>query len=213
MKKKRLIAFAVVLIFVGSSYALGWSTLFTVSSVKIQGTYLRLPNFVNVGEKLARVEPRVVAGKYEGIDFVEKARVSRNWVTGEVTVQITPRTPVAKFNGQVIDVSGKVITTQLATPKPLPIIQAVTAKEAAAGAKFISKLPEELKLALLSMKISPSGSYELYINHGKRLIQIRWGAPTENTLKVAVYKALLERPENSKVVRIDLSAPHAPIVE
>jgi cell division septal protein FtsQ len=213
MKKKRLIAFAVVLIFVGSSYALGWSTLFTVSSVKIQGTYLRLPNFVNVGEKLARVEPRVVAGKYEGIDFVEKARVSRNWVTGEVTVQITPRTPVAKFNGQVIDVSGKVITTQLATPKPLPIIQAVTAKEAAAGAKFISKLPEELKLALLSMKISPSGSYELDIKHGKRLIQIRWGAPTENTLKVAVYKALLERPENSKVVRIDLSAPHAPIVE
>ncbi len=213
MKKKRLIAFAVVLIFVGSSYALGWSTLFTVSSVKIQGTYLRLPNFVNVGEKLARVEPRVVAGKYEGIDFVEKARVSRNWVTGEVTVQITPRTPVAKFNGQVIDVSGKVINTQLATPKPLPIIQAVTAKEAAAGVKFISKLPEELKLALLSMKISPSGSYELDIKHGKRLIQIRWGAPTENTLKVAVYKALLERPENSKVVRIDLSAPHAPIVE
>ena len=213
MKKRRLIALAVVLILAGSSYALGWSTLFTVSSVEIQGTSLKLPNFVNIGEKLARIEPRVVAGKYEGIDFVESAKVSRDWRTGKVTIQITSRIPVAVFNGQIIDKSGKAITTQQSAPKPLPTIQATTTKEAAAGAKFISKLPEELKVVLLTVKVNPSGSYELEINHGQRLIQIRWGMPTENTLKVAVYKALLERPENSKVVRIDLSAPHAPIVE
>jgi cell division protein FtsQ len=46
-----------------------------------------------------------------------------------------------------------------------------------------------------------------------RKVEVRWGFATENELKAKVYKALLEQPENAKLKRMDLSAPHAPIVK
>jgi len=53
MKNKRLLALAIAIIVGLASYALGWSTLFTVSSVEIKGTDQFLPQSVKVGEKLA----------------------------------------------------------------------------------------------------------------------------------------------------------------
>lgn len=78
MKNKRLIALAAVIILGLASYGLGWSTLFTVSSVEVKGTDQFLPQNVTIGEKLARVEPRAVAASYEKFAFVHDAQVSRN---------------------------------------------------------------------------------------------------------------------------------------
>ena len=107
MKNKRLIALAAVIILGLASYGLGWSSLFTVSSVEVTGTDQFLPQNVKIGEKLARVEPRAVAASYEKFAFVQDAQVSRNWISGKVTISITTRTPVAIFNNQGIDASGK----------------------------------------------------------------------------------------------------------
>ena len=106
MKNKRLIALAAAIFVGAASYALGWSTLFTVSSVEVTGTDQRLPQSIKVGEKLARVEPRAVAATYEKFAFVQDAQVSRNWISGKVTISITSRTPVAIFNNQAIDDYG-----------------------------------------------------------------------------------------------------------
>ena len=103
MKKKRLIALLAIVLLTAASYVLGWSTLFTVSSVQIQGTGIYLPITVKTGEKLARVEPRAVAASYEKYDFIQDAKVSRNWLTGKVTITITARTPIAIYNNQAID--------------------------------------------------------------------------------------------------------------
>ena len=70
MKNKRLIALAAVIFVGAASYVLGWSTLFTVSSVEVTGTDQRLPQSIKVGEKLARVEPRAVAATYVKFAFV-----------------------------------------------------------------------------------------------------------------------------------------------
>jgi hypothetical protein len=40
-----------------------------------------------------------------------------------------------------------------------------------------------------------------------------WGANEETALKIEVISALLALEENKKVRRIDVSAPHAPIVK
>ena len=56
-------------------------------------------------------------------------------------------------------------------------------------------------------------AYQLSIDLGDRKLQLRWGTATENALKVKVYKALMAQPENAKIKRMDLSAPHAPIVK
>jgi len=196
-----------------ASYALGWSTLFTVSSVEVKGTDQFLPQSVKVGEKLARVEPRAVAATYEKFAFVKDAQVSRNWISGKVTISITSRTPVAIFNNQAIDDSGKAFVVKGQLPADLPQIQAGTVDIAVTAVGFMTSLPDEIRSNLKVLKVRSTGAYVMDIDVQGRKVEVRWGFATDNELKAKVYKALLEQPENAKLKRMDLSAPHAPIVK
>jgi len=213
MKKKPLIALATAIIVGLASYALGWSTLFTVSSVEIKGTDQFLPQNVKVGEKLARVEPRAVASTYENFAFVQDAQVSRNWISGKVTISITTRTPVAIFNNQAIDASGKAFMVKGALPAALPQIQAGNIEIAVRAVEFMTSLPDEIRSNLKILKVRSTGAYVLEVDVEGRKVEVRWGLATDNELKAKVYKALLAQPENAKLKRMDLSAPHAPIVK
>ena len=213
MKNKRLIALATAIFVGAASYALGWSTLFTVSSVEVTGTDQRLPQSIKVGEKLARVEPRAVAATYEKFAFVQDAQVSRNWISGKVTISITTRTPVAIFNNQAIDASGKAFMVKGALPAALPQIQAGNIEIAVTAVEFMTSLPDEIRSDLKILKVRSTGAYVLEVDVEGRKVEVRWGLATDNELKAKVYKALLAQPENAKLKRMDLSAPHAPIVK
>jgi cell division septal protein FtsQ len=213
MKKKPLIALATAIIVGLASYALGWSTLFTVSSVEIKGTDQFLPQNVKVGEKLARVEPRAVASTYENFAFVQDAQVSRNWISGKVTISITTRTPVAIFNIQAIDASGKAFMVKGDLLAALPQIQAGNIEIAVTAVEFMTSLPDEIRSDLKILKVRSTGAYVLEVDVEGRKVEVRWGLATDNELKAKVYKALLAQPENAKLKRMDLSAPHAPIVK
>ena len=213
MKKKPLIALATAIIVGVASYALGWSTLFTVSSVEIKGTDQFLPQNVKVGEKLARVEPRAVASTYENFAFVQDAQVSRNWISGKVTISITTRTPVAIFNNQAIDASGKAFMVKGDLPAVLPQIQAGNIEIAVTAVEFMTSLPDKIRSDLKILKVRSTGAYVLEVDVEGRKVEVRWGLATDNELKAKVYKALLAQPENAKLKRMDLSAPHAPIVK
>ncbi len=213
MRNKRFISLLTIIVLAGASYILGWSTLFTVSSVEIKGTSAYLPMSVQVGEKLARVEPRAVAATYEKFDFIQDAKVSRNWITGKVTIAITPRTPIALYNNQAIDELGKAFAPVGKPSANLPRIQAVNVEEALVAADFFASLPEEIKSALVILKVRSTGAYVLEANVDGRNVEIRWGLPRDNPLKAKVYKALLAQPENALIKWMDLSAPHAPIVK
>ncbi len=213
MKKKPLIALATAISVGLASYALGWSTLFTVSSVEIKGTDQFLPQNVKVGEKLARVEPRAVASTYENFAFVQDAQVSRNWISGKVTISITTRTPVAIFNNQAIDASGKAFMVKGDLPAALPQIQAGNIEIAVRAVEFMTSLPDEIRSDLKILKVRSTGAYVLEVDVEGRKVEVRWGLATDNELKAKVYKALLAQPENAKLKRMDLSAPHAPIVK
>ena len=213
MKKKPLIALATAISVGLASYALGWSTLFTVSSVEIKGTDQFLPQNVKVGEKLARVEPRAVASTYENFAFVQDAQVSRNWISGKVSISITTRTPVAIFNNQAIDASGKAFMVKGDLPAALPQIQAGNIEIAVRAVEFMTSLPDEIRSDLKILKVRSTGAYVLEVDVEGRKVEVRWGLATDNELKAKVYQALLAQPENAKLKRMDLSAPHAPIVK
>jgi cell division septal protein FtsQ len=213
MKNKRLLALAIAIIVGLASYALGWSTLFTVSSVEVKGTDQFLPQSVKVGEKLARVEPRAVASTYENFAFVQDAQVSRNWISGKVTISITTRTPVAIFNNQAIDGSGKAFVVKGNLPAALPQIQASNVEIAVTAVEFMTSLPDEIRSNLKILKVRSTGAYVMDVDVEGRKVEVRWGFATDNELKAKVYKALLAQPENAKLKRMDLSAPHAPIVK
>jgi len=213
MKNRRLIALGTAIIVGLAAYALGWSTLFTVSSVEVKGTDQFLPQNVKVGEKLARVEPRAVAAAYESFAFVQDAQVSRNWISGKVTISITTRTPVAIFNNQAIDDSGKAFVVKGNLPAALPQIHAGNIEIAIAAVDFMTSLPDEIRSGLKILKVRSTGAYVLEVDVEGRKVEVRWGFSTDNELKAKVYKALLAQPENAKLKRMDLSAPHAPIVK
>lgn len=210
---RRLIILLSAVALAAATYVLGYSSFFTVSSVEVIGSKTAINSGVSIGQKLARVEPRAIAAKFETLDWVESADVSRNWINGKVTIQLTQRTPIAIFNNQVIDSTGKSFQLRSAPSKPLVQIQAGDLQAAISAVEFFTSLPEDLKSALTVVKVRSTGAFVLEINNAGKNLEIRWGTNTDNELKLKVYKALLALPENSAIKRVDVSAPHAPIVK
>ena len=213
MKRHRLSIAITILVFVVAAYILGWSTLLTVSSVEITGTKSVITTEIKVGERLARVEPRSIAADLGRIAWIRSAAVSRNWMSGKVTIAIVERTPIAIFNEQVIDEEGVGFPLLNQKIQGLPHIQAMDIDTAIKATKFYNSLPKDFADAITTLKIASGDAYSFDMNVGKKFIEIFWGQDEENSLKVRVYKALIARPENIEIRRIDLSAPHAPIVK
>jgi cell division septal protein FtsQ len=210
---RRLIVVLGAVLLAGATYVLGYSSLFTVSAVEVIGSKNQINPGITLGEKLARVEPRAIAAKFETLDWVASAKVSRNWINGKVTVEVTERTPVAIFNNQVIDSTGKSFALRTQPTKPLVQIQAGDLEAAISAVNFFTTLPEELNSTLKVVKVRSTGAFVLEIDNAGKNLEIRWGTNSDNELKIKVYKALLALPENAAIKRVDVSAPHAPIVK
>lgn len=210
----------VVALFVGLSYLFAWSSIFTISAVEIDGaptvasteTISKVAD-LKVGDKLARVEPRSLSLRISDIEWVENADISRNWLTGEVVIEITPRTPTAIFNNQVLDASGKVFTLPGFEDGDLPRVAASTPELGLVAINLFQSLPASIKADVLNLAAYNESNFSLRVLRQDREIQILWGANDENDLKAEVIDALLALPENKKIRRIDVSAPHAPIVK
>ena len=211
---RRLALFSSLALLTIATYILGWSSFFTVSSVEITGTNTQLSSGISKGEKLARIEPRAIAATFEKLDWVADAKVSRNWINGKVSIEITERKPVAIFNNIVFDSDGNSFVLPDGTPSsPLVQIQASDLVAAKKAVTFFSSLPVDLKSALTVVKVRSSGSLVLEVNNAGKNLEIRWGDVSDNELKLKVYKALIALPENASIKRVDVSAPHAPIVK
>jgi cell division septal protein FtsQ len=154
-----------------------------------------------------------VAAKFEDLDWVADAKVSRNWVSGKVTIEITERTPVAIFNKTVIDSTGKSFALRGTPSSTLVQIQAVDLTAATKAVTFFSSLPADLKSALKVVKVRGTGALVLEVDNAGKNLEIRWGNDGDNELKLKVYRALIALPENAEIKRVDVSAPHAPIVK
>jgi len=211
--KRKLIAAGVVAVIAGATYVLGYSSFFTVSSVEVVGSTKAINTGIIKGQKLARVEPRAVATRLEKLNWIESVDISRNWINGKVVVELNQRTPIATIKNQVIDSTGTSFVPQGARPEGLIEIQAGSTEDATKAVNFFTQLPEELKSSLTVVKVRVSGAFVLITENNGKKLEIRWGTDSENELKLKVYKALIALPENAEIKRVDVSAPHAPIVK
>ena len=210
---RRLILLISTVLLAAAAYVLGWSTLFTVSAIEINGSTTQLNSGIVKGQKLARVEPRAIAAKFESLDWVEDAQVSRNWISGKVRIDLTERTPVAIYNNKVIDSNGKSFVLRTTPSRELVQIQAGDLTAATKAVMFFTSLPEDLKSGLSVVKVRSTGALVLVVNNAGKNLEIRWGIDGDNELKLKVYKALIALPENASIKRVDVSAPNAPIVK
>jgi cell division protein FtsQ len=218
-------ALALILIFGAGSYLLGWSPLLSVRSVEIFGaptkeSQLAISRSLDIatGDKLARVDPRSLSNRLRSFDWIESSQVSRNWISGKVSISITTRTPIALYSEPgkpqvVLDASGNTFATPADIAEGLPKVSAKSVDGGLAAIKVFTSLPESFSKNIDRMSAARSDNFLIYGKFEGQDLRIIWGDGKDTDLKVEVILALLQREENKDLRMIDVSAPHAPIVK
>lgn len=214
------IIFTISAIFIALAYLFAWSPVFTVKTITTSGLPAGVSpksiierSDIRVGDKLARIEPRSIERLIGETSWVKNISVSRNWMKGDVTIAISARIPVGLYKGKAIDSSGNLFEFPGEKVQGLPTVSAATPELGLAAISLFSELPSDLKNSLISMSARSDSSINSWHREVGRNIKINWGSVEKLELKVSVYRALLALPENKLIRRVDLSAPHAPIVK
>lgn len=197
-------------------YLIAWSSLFTVSKVVVIGTEkisIQRLSGVSIGEKLARVEPRAVGTKLQAELWIQSVKLSRNWINGTVTIEVTPRIPIGVFAGRFIDKDGTIFDIPGGSPQSLPVVEASSTELGLLAIELFTQIPQTFRSKVIIIKAKNQDSFELNLQEGSRKLNLIWGRNSDLNLKIKVYEALVVLKENSKISTIDVSAPHAPIVK
>jgi len=219
-RKRRLFTLIVLLLIASLAYLLGWSNVLTVKEISYTGAPTKSSKAtiqdlasLEIGERLARVEMRKIAGRIQTLPWVDSADLSRNWISGKIVVAVTPRVPIATFNGQLMDAKGKRFELPGGYDLKLPSVFAKDAQSGLAAIELFTKLPTEFSTRTSAFTATSPENINFIITEGKRSLKVLWGADIEIDLKLKVYKALVALPENSKIRKIDLTEPRSPIVK
>ena len=207
------------------AYLLGWSSFFNVKSVEISGAptpavqvEIEKKSQIAVGQQLARVNPQSAARKIEKSPWIKDAKISRDWLSGVVRIEVTPRVPLAFFNsdqvpGQTIDEDGQLFSLPGYTNPDLALISAKSPESALKANELFTQLPENFRAQITSMLATSTNTFTLNSVINGREIRIRWGDNQDMALKISVINKLLKLPENKRIKLIDVVAPYAPIVK
>ena len=219
-RKHRLITFFIILLTAGLAYLLGWSNVLTIKEISYLGAptksseaLVRNLTDLEVGQRLARIETRKISARLQTLPWIESADLSRNWISGKIKIEVMPRLPIATFNGQLMDASGKRFELPGGFKSKLPSVFARDAKSGLAAINLFTKLPTEFSTRTSAFTAISPENINFKISEGKRSLMVIWGSDTEIDLKLKVYKALVALPENSKIKKIDLTEPRSPIVK
>jgi cell division septal protein FtsQ len=223
--KTTRVIFAFILIFGAGSYLLGWSPLISVRSVEITGVPTKESQLavsrsldVKTGDQLARVDPRALSNRLRSFDWIENSQISRNWISGKVSISITTREPIALYSEPgkpqvVLDSSGNTFATPAVIPDGLPKVSAKSVDGGLAAIKVFTALPKSFSKNIDRMSAARTNNFLIYGKFEGQDLRIIWGDGEDTDLKVQVIEALLKREENMNLRMIDVSAPHAPIVK
>jgi cell division protein FtsQ len=218
-RRNRAIAL-LILIFAGLVYLFAWSPVFTVRSIEAVGlppqvssqTIIARSHIV-IGAKLSRIEPRAAEKSLSELSWVKEVSISRNWISGKVVVAISPRLAVGIYKGKAIDREGAIFELPGNIPQGLPVVSASTPELGLRAISLFTHLPSDIRQNLISISAASESSISSWQEFNGRNIKVMWGSAEQVDLKVSVLKALLAQPENRAISRVDLSAPHAPIVK
>jgi cell division septal protein FtsQ len=211
---------ASVAIFSALIYLFAWSNVFTVKEIKISGAPTKIAkelvletSQISLGQKLARIEPRSVDHRLRTLGWVKEIKIKRDWISGEVSLAVEPRTPKAYYKGKTLDATGAIFELPGFDGGDLPQVSAPTPELGIQAVELFRQLPSDFREAVTSLTAINEANFLLAVDYKGRSLSVKWGSSDENSLKVQVFEELLKQPENKRIKRVDLSAPHAPIVK
>ena len=234
LRRLFILLLAITLI-LGSSYLLGWSSVFTVSKITVEGTSSRAEIFrklssdsieLAVGSKLARIETRAIKRSIGMLEWIDEVNVSRDWFDKSINISVREKKAVAKAittkNGLInFDVSGEIFKPISASQQsiqerlPLVITEGNDSAQLASVASLLAQMPTQMADLILNLKsisVANSGYIQMETKVNELPLRIDWGLVSDIDLKIEVLNALLKLPENKRIKRVDLSQPELPIV-
>jgi cell division septal protein FtsQ len=207
-------------LFVALTYLFAWSPVFSVRAISAVGAPVDVSEAslisksqIRIGEKLSRIEPRSIERSLEELSWIKQASIERDWIKGKVTIAVTPRVAVGMYQGKAIDSSGTLFVIPGKVPAGLPEVSAASPKLGLEAIALFTNLPSQLQDSIISVTASNTNSISSWQESRGQKLKVTWGSARDLDLKVTVLQALLELPENQSIKRVDLSAPHAPIVK
>lgn len=225
IRSKNLPVIALVLaLVILSAYVLGWSKLLVVKKINLaaNGNEIAIsqiiePTDIHIGLPLARVNVSKISRDLSSQTWIKQLKVNRHWTTGNVSIVVTPRIPVARYevNGNInyFDSEGITFTAPSAPPN-LPLITFSSEGQASkqAVAEFLAQIPADFLAGMSELRVLSPESIKMATSlPGYKNLEVSWGSPTELPLKVNVLRHLLALGDNSKVIRIDLTNPSQPV--
>ena len=215
LKILRYLKAALVLGFVGGIiYLIAWSHVFVVKSIAIHGTSTpesimqilqeNIPP-VHVGEPLARVDVNLINREMSGVDWISRARISRSWLHGTLSIDVTPREPIAQYVDSdglphYFDAEG-VVFSHSESQGELPMVNLGNQTPAlkSSFAALITHLTPELLSQATSFKARSTQDLEMTLGKGTNLVTIKWGDKNYLDLKLKVLRKLLTLASDSGV--------------
>ena len=217
VRKKELGIGLTFLVIATLAFLFGWTNLFTVKHVTVSGSpnqtitsqVLHLAD-IQKGTKLARIEPKVVTSKLSSLDWIASVQIKRNWISRSVDLHLIPRIAIAKAGEQYVDSDGVSFTSPVVISGSFPTISAADQASRNAGIKLLITLPLEFSKKISKVVATSESNFQILMEDNLRII---WGENRDNQLKIKIFKALLQLPENSKINIMDVSDPTKPTVK
>ncbi len=209
-------------------YLLGWSTLLSLKSVRIEGsTQTQIINSkiygggspaIKNGLPLARIDVKSAARRISDLSFVASETINRDWLHGSLVVRIVERIPVASFKdahrGQMyLDKNGVEFSSGASfTGVPDVTLASGSSSDRVALATLIQGLPSEILASVTDFSLKdPTRIVMNARRSSSQPYRIIFGDTSEISLKVAVLNKLMAIKENSKARIFDVSHPLSPI--
>ena len=218
---------------------LGWTNVFAVKSFEVVDENPDRKNVIEktldlasqVGKPIARIDRRELNGKLRNLTWASQVDLSRNFVTGKVTLAIEPEVVMARLNSSWTAAPGQIpflaedlsviyvnqdeanfleVSELLKKGSVLPEINMGSEDDQLKGSlrDLVAKLNE---WTILGINAPDGGNISSTLILDSRRLEVYWGNVKELDLKLEVLNRLLELKENRRAKSFDLSNPLSPI--
>jgi cell division protein FtsQ len=211
-----IILLATVLIAVAGVWIVGFSSVFGVRTVQVQGTHVltaaqvRTAAGIDHGTPLIRLDTAAATRRIEKLAVVDSAQV-RTSFPSTVVITVVERAPVGyirRGNGDVlVDRTGDQYRTVSSAPPHLPrfVVSSGTDARATGGAvaTVAAALPATLRAKVTSIEALDPSAITLVLTKGR---VVNWGSAARSADKARVLPVLLDRGAQ----HIDVTNPDLP---
>ena len=239
--RRSAITLVSIVVLVGTSYLFGWSNIFPVKKIsyldnenkivnQLKLEIAKAPSVISIGEPLARVDKRAITSRLRNLVWVDSVDISRNFLTGEVRIDVKPRDAIAVLDSanssqigfldsnlelfyfdsdQVNDAEAAGQVDWSSLPK---LTLGIASPELRSGVALILRELANFKGTVLEITATNADQYRSKVVIAGRELDVYWGDVKEFPLKLEVLSQLMELKENRRAKFFDLSTPLSPIV-